>query len=88
MEVLSESTEAFDRGRKFAYYRECPTIQEYVLVDSHRLAVEVFRREAPHLWTYHAWGTGDEVELASLGIHFPLASVYRNVLLPENDAPA
>ncbi len=33
-EVLSSSTEAYDRGRKFAYYRACPTVQEYVLVDT------------------------------------------------------
>jgi|ERR1051326_108919 Uma2 family endonuclease len=88
VEVLSESTEAYDRGRKFAYYRECLTIQEYVLVDTQRQAVEVFRRETDHLWTYHAFGPGEEVELASLGVRFPLANVYRNIRFSENDPPS
>src|SRR5579875_829157 len=44
IEALSPGTEAYDRGDKFAYYRECPTVQEYVLVASEHRAVEVFRR--------------------------------------------
>src|SRR5579859_3197780 len=51
VEVLSPSTEAYDRGRKFGYYRECPTLEEYVLVDTQRQAVEAYRREAGALWT-------------------------------------
>jgi Uma2 family endonuclease len=89
VEVLSTSTEAYDRGRKLAYYRECPTVQEYVLVDTQRQAVEVFRRGKNNLWTYHAFRQGDDVELASLGISFSIAKVYRNVVLPEdNNSPA
>lgn len=85
VEVLSPSTEAYDRGRKLAYYRECLTLREYVLVDSQRQSVEVFRREKNKLWTYHAFEDGDEVELTSLDLHFPLAKLYRNVVLPEDN---
>ena len=86
VEVLSPSTEAFDRGKKFTYYQQCPTIQEYVLVDTQRQWIEVFRRETSHLWTYRAFGNEDTLELLSLGIEFPVAHVYRNVIvLPEDN---
>ena len=87
VEVLSPSTEGYDRGRKFGYYRACPTLQEYVLVDSQRQAVEVYRRETDNLWVLHAFGPGDEVNLASLGVRFPAAAVYADVKLPDENTP-
>lgn len=86
VEVLSPSTEAYDRGRKLAFYRQCPSIREYMLVDSERQTVEVFRREKNTFWTYHAFGPGDDVELASLGVRFPLVKLYRNVVLVEDES--
>ncbi|HEY7356832.1 MAG TPA: Uma2 family endonuclease [Ktedonobacterales bacterium] len=85
IEVLSPSTEAYDRGRKFGYYRACPTMQEYVLVDAQRQAIEVYRRESDSLWTLHPFGPEDEVELASLGVRFPIAAAYRDVVFPDED---
>ncbi len=84
VEVLSSSTEAYDRGRKFAYYRACPTIQEYVLIDTQRQTVEVYRRQSDTLWTLHPFGPGDQVELASLSLSFPIAALYEDVTLPED----
>ena len=84
VEILSSSTEAYDRGRKFSYYRECPSIQEYVLVDTARQVVEVFRRETENLWTLHPFGSGDTVELASLNIRFPIEAIYEDVVLQED----
>jgi Uma2 family endonuclease len=86
VEVLSPSTEAYDRGRKLSYYRACATIQEYVLVDSLRPAIEVYRRAENDFWTYHAFESGDDVELASLGIHFPLADAYEYVTFPPDES--
>lgn len=86
VEVLSPGTEAYDRGRKFGYYRACPTLQEYVLVDTQRQAIEVYRRETDSLWTLHPFGPGDEVELASLGVRFPVAEAYRDVVFSEGSA--
>jgi Uma2 family endonuclease len=83
VEVLSPDTEAYDRGEKLTYYRECPTIQEYMLVNTQRFFIEIFRRETSNLWTYHAFGPYEEVALASLDVHFPVAQVYRNVELPS-----
>jgi Uma2 family endonuclease len=84
VEVLSPSTSAYDRSRKFSYYRACPTIQEYVLVETQWQAVEIFRRASENLWTYHFFGPGEQVELASLGVSFPIAALYENVELPED----
>lgn len=86
IEVLSPSTERYDKGKKFTYYQQCPSIQEYVLVDTQRQWIEVFKREKNNFWLYRAFGAEDTLELASLDIQFSVASVYRNViLLPEED---
>ncbi len=85
VEVLSPSTEAYDRGRKFDYYRSCPTIEEYVLVDTQRQAVDVYRRARKDLWTLHAFRAGDEIELTSLNLSFPITALYRNVALPPDE---
>ena len=79
VEVLSTSTEAYDRGRKFSYYRACPSVQEYVLIDAHRQSVEVFRRATENLWTLHPFGPEETVELASINVRFPIATIYENV---------
>jgi Uma2 family endonuclease len=84
VEVLSSSTEAYDRGEKFTYYRGCSSIQEYVLVNTERPFIEVFRREADNFWMYHAFESGEEVELASLNVRFPVAEVYRKVKFPDS----
>ena len=84
VEVLSPSTETYDRGKKFGLYRLCPTVQEYVLVDTQRQAVEVYRRRAETLWTLHFFGPGDQIELASLNVRFPIAVLYENITLLED----
>jgi Uma2 family endonuclease len=83
VEVLSDSTEAYDRGRKFSLYRACPFVQEYVLVATKYQAVEVYRRTSQGWTTYQPYGSGDEIALMSIDIHFPLAKLYRNSGVPE-----
>ena len=83
VEVLSDSTEAYDRGRKFGLYRACPSVQEYVLIATKYQAVEVFRRTSQGWAIYQSYGQGDEIELTSLGVRFPLAALYRNAGVPE-----
>jgi Uma2 family endonuclease len=84
-EVLSPSTEDYNRGRKFTYYRECPTIQEYVMVNTEYQAVEICRRARNDLWSFHVFRSGEDVELASLGVRFPITAVYEDVTLPLGD---
>jgi Uma2 family endonuclease len=85
VEVLSPTTEDYNRGRKFTYYRECPTIQEYVMVNTEYQAVEVCRRARNDLWSFLVSRSGEDVELASLGVHFPITAVYEDVTFPPED---
>jgi Uma2 family endonuclease len=79
VEVLSPTTEATDRGKKAAYYRACPTIQEYVMVDSEEVFIEVHRRE--ERWTINTFEPGDIIALESLGIQFPIEDAYEGTSL-------
>jgi len=79
IEVLSESTEAKDRGKKFEHYRHLETLQEYGLVSQERQQVEIFRKNEAGLWVLHPFGEGDEVELASVDIKVGIAALYENV---------
>ncbi len=80
VEVLSPTTETSDRGEKFFYYQECPTIQDYVLADSQSIRIEVYHREEDG-WKLHTYGPGSTVQLESLDIKFPLDAVYRGMKL-------
>src|SRR6266851_6265957 len=80
VEVLSPSTEATDRGKKAAYYRACPTIQEYIMVDSEEVFVEVHRREEQR-WTINIFEPGDTITLESLIIQFPIEDAYEGTSL-------
>ena len=81
-EVLSESTERTDRGRKARDYRNCPTLQEYVLVSTEYQLVEVYRRTEDGWSIVHFCGADDTVELASLGVRFSVAVAYRHTDVP------
>ena len=86
VEVLSPSTEATDRGKKFRYYQSCPSIQEYVLISTQEQAVDVYRRASGNLWTLHPFGPDDEVVLKSINVSIPLEALYENVILPGENA--
>lgn len=74
-EVLSDSTEASDRGEKWAHYQRVASLREYVLVSQHEPHVEVFRRREDGEWTYASYRERD-VELVSLGIRISMAELY------------
>ena len=80
IEVLSPSTEAIDRGKKFIYYLESQVIQEYMMVDSQSIRIEVYHREEDG-WKLHTFGPGNTVRLEILGIQFPIDAVYRDMKL-------
>ncbi len=85
IEILSPSTEAYDRGMKSSYYRACTSIQEYVLIDTQRQAVEVYRRNQAPFWQFSAFEGGDQVKLTSLDISIPISAIYKNIELPEDN---
>lgn len=86
VEVLSEATEAFDRGDKFADYRQIESLQEYVLISQTRLQVDVFRRNEEGLWVLHPYGEGDRVLLASVGWEGAIADFTKPLIsqAPKN----
>lgn len=80
VEILSASTEAYDRGDKFAFYRQLDSLQEYVLVSPKTYRVEVFRRNAQNRWELFSFaGAETEVELASINLHCRMQDVYEDV---------
>ncbi|GAC1690857.1 MAG: Uma2 family endonuclease [Ktedonobacteraceae bacterium] len=85
VEVLSPGTESYDRGKKFIYYQQCLTIQEYMLVNTDQRAVEVFRREKNDLWIYQIFQSDSAIELLNLGVYIPFAASYENVILAEDE---
>ena len=84
VEVLSPSTEAYDRGRKLQCYLACPFIEEYLLVDSRSMRIEIYRKEQKK-WTYDAFEADDEVELTSLRIRFPVVDAYEDVIFEQEE---
>ena len=79
VEVLSPSTEAYDRGGKFQLYRRIQTLQEYVLISADKIGLDCFRLNDRGLWELHPFVEGDEVDLISVGFKFPLSLVYEDV---------
>ena len=82
IEVLSPSTQACDRGLKFAVYRRLPSLQEYILVDPDARRVEGFRRNEQDLWVLHDMTEGPALEAASIGCTVPMAQVFDGVEPP------
>ncbi len=85
VEVLSDSTEAYDRGEKAAHYRHLPSLREYVLVSQRRPRIEVWRRNEAGRWELYEYEGGQRVELASVGCAIAVDDVYRD---PLASAPA
>lgn len=76
VEVLSDGTEARDRGDKFADYQTLPTVEEYVLVGTRRRVVERYRRADGGRWTYYRQGYDEMVTLELVGLTIPVAQCY------------
>lgn len=79
IEVLSPSTQAYDRSQKFALYRRIPSLQEYILVDPDTRRVEGFRRDAAGQWVLHDMSDGEVLDAASVGAKVPLAEVFDGI---------
>lgn len=75
VEVLSDSTEARDRGEKFAHYRRLAALEEYVLVSQTERRIEIFRR-AEDMWTFHEAIGGESIELRSLELKLEVDAIY------------
>lgn len=81
-EVLSESTQGYDRGDKFAAYRTIPTLQEYLLIEQSKPAVEQFVKQSENQWLLTAYsGLEAKVKLASVEVEIALGDLYGSLQL-------
>ena len=81
VEVLSPSSEAYDRGKKFGHYRRIPSLREYLLVSQDESRLELFERQADNRWKLEQEEVGldKSIELKSIGVTLKLSRVYLNV---------
>lgn len=80
VEVLSDSTEAYDRGEKFEHYRTVASLSDYVLVSSSRMHIELFTRQPDGSWSLHVFGPGQQVPLRSLECELSVDDAFHKVL--------
>jgi Uma2 family endonuclease len=79
VEVLSPSTEAVDRGKKFTHYRRFTALREYILIQPEQPIVEVFSRNAAGKWELAEYGIDDVIHLESIGCPIAVKDLYDRV---------
>ena len=85
VEVLSESTEAFDRGDKFNDYQTLDSLEEYVLVNTKHQRVEIFRRNPEGFWVLQTYTPTEEtLELQSINLTISLRELYEDLEIPQS----
>ncbi|WP_377477757.1 MAG: Uma2 family endonuclease [Microcoleus anatoxicus] len=80
VEVLSDSTEAYDRGKKFDKYRRNPNLIDYVLVSSDEMAIDIYHRNDAGDWLILSDRAGDRVELKSIGLSLAIEQFYEEIV--------
>jgi Uma2 family endonuclease len=84
IEVLSFSTEAYDRGGKFRMYRQNPVLQDYVLVSSEKIEIDLYRKTESGSWEIINYQAEDAIELKSVNLTFQIERIYEGIsLIPE-----
>ena len=85
VEVLSKTTEAYDRGGKFRMYQNNPVLTDYLLVSSTAIEIDLYHKNDAGQWMIINYGEGDTIELKSINLSFPIEQVYRGLnLTPES----
>ena len=80
VQVLSDSTESYDRGKKFQHYRSIESLQEYVLVSQNEARIEKYVRHGDGFWLLsEAVGLDSEIEFSSIQCKVPLAEIYDKI---------
>ncbi len=79
IEVLSPSTQAYDRGLKFATYRRLPSLKEFILVDPDARRIEGYRRTEQDQWLFFDMSEGPTLDAPGIGCSVPLAEVFDGV---------
>jgi Uma2 family endonuclease len=79
VEVLSDSTEAYDRGDKFRMYRNNLALKDYLLVSSTKIEMDLYHKNDAGDWIIINYQEGDTVELKSINLSFPVEQIYRGI---------
>jgi Uma2 family endonuclease len=79
VEVLSDSTERYDRGDKFEQYQTVASLRDYVLVSQKKARIEHFRKQADGTWVLRVAGPGDRIVLESVGCELLVDRAYLKV---------
>ncbi len=86
VEVLSDSTEAYDRGKKFDKYRRNPNLVDYVLASSAEIAIDIYHKNDAGEWVILSYRAGDRVELKSIGLSVASEQFYEEIVFePQPD---
>lgn len=84
IEILSDSTENYDRGLKFQFYRSISTLREYVLISQTTARIEKYVKHGDGFWLFsEAIGLESIIEFASIDCKIPLADIYNKVEFPN-----
>jgi Uma2 family endonuclease len=85
VEVLSPSTEKYDRGLKLQHYRAIITLQEYILVDQSQVRIEQYTRQDNEVWTVRDHQSLDaEITIPSIGVSLSMRRIYDRVEFPAS----
>ena len=84
IEVLSPSTASYDRGDKFRLYRRNPSLQDYVLVDAEKIAIDLYSKNDRGNWEIFNYQLGDNIDLQSIGLSFAIESVYEDIVFEKS----
>ncbi len=85
VEVLSKSTEAYDRGGKFRLYRHNPALKDYLLVSSTSIEIDLYHKNDAGEWIIINYQAGDIIELKSINLNLAIEQVYRGLTLELGD---
>ncbi len=86
IEVLSPGTEAYDRGKKFRKYRRSASLQEYVLVSTNEMYLDVYQKNERGRWELVTYGDGEIVELKSISLTIPIEQIYEDIVFVPEDS--
>ena len=87
IEVLSPSTANYDKAQKLQYYRQIPSLQEYILVSSQSIVVELYQRrvDTEKFWNYSAYNEGESFFIPSIEFECSVATIYENVTIESDE---
>jgi Uma2 family endonuclease len=84
IEILSPSTENYDRGEKFKMYRDIPTLKEYIVVETKSVCIEAFRINDKKHWELEEYRRlSGTLDIASINVSIPIADIYQRTRLAD-----